>query len=79
MLTPKNPLLEKVYNTISETDNDDENAVRLEKAMNYYCGMWDMCEGFKHALICTLDDQYENHPEDQEDKDLQKLLDILTK
>ena len=59
-------------------DDDADNEV-LEKAMNWYCGMHDVRQGMKHALILTLRDQYENHPEEQEEGDLDKLSDILNR
>lgn len=68
---------EQIENLISETPNEDETLAILERAMEYYCGTWDKCEGYKHALLETLADQYDNHPEDQEADDLDKLADIL--
>lgn len=72
-------LFKEVYNTVQETENEDENIERLEKAMEYFCGTWDKCEGYKHAILLTLDDQWQNHREDLTEEELQKLLDILTK
>lgn len=47
--------------------------------MKYFCGTWDKCEGYKHAILLTLNEQWENHKEDLTEAELQKLLDILTK
>ena len=67
----------KLIQEIEEMENDDENLPRLEKAAESYCGNYELCSGFKHALINELTDQYENHPEDQLPEDLPKLSDIL--
>jgi len=72
-------LYKEIFNTITETENEDENLARLENAMEYFCGTWDKCEGYKHAILLTLNDQWENHKEDLTEAELQKLLDILTK
>lgn len=66
--------IEKLLNDIS---NDDENIDRLEKAMEYYCSTWDKCEGYKHAILETLADQYDNHEAEQEPDALDSLSDIL--
>ena len=68
---------EDIIKLIDDTDNDDENVVRLQKAMEHYCSMYDKCEGYKYALRMCLEDQYNNHPDDQEDGDLEELSDIL--
>lgn len=70
---------DEVHNILSEMENEDENIERLEKAMEYFCGTWDKCEGYKHALLLTLDDQIENHIHEQNVEDYKKLLDILKK
>lgn len=69
----------QIIATLLDMENDDENIERLQEAMEYFCGTWDKCGGYKHALILTLQDQYENHPEDQDPQDLIKLKEILTK
>jgi len=68
----------KLVTAVEAIDNDDSNLERLEKAMQYYCGTRDKCEGYKHALITCLADQYQNHPEDQTAEHATKLLAILT-
>jgi hypothetical protein len=72
-------LADTIHNTICDMDNEDENIERLEKAMQFFCGTWDKCEGFKHALHLTLDDQTSNHLSEQDVTDYVKLLEILTK
>lgn len=67
-------LVEKALNNI---DNDDENIETLSKAMNYYCSNYDICEGYKHAIMMTVRDEYENHANEQNNEDLHKLLSIL--
>lgn len=62
---------------LTEDMNDDEDTSRLEKAMEYFCGMWDIREGFKHAIKLSLEDQYQNHPEDQEPEHLEMMKAIL--
>ena len=49
-------LYKEIFNTITETENEDENLARLENAMEYFCGTWDKCEGYKHAILLTLND-----------------------
>lgn len=56
---------------------EDSDTATLEKVMDYYCSMWDIREGMKHAIALTLHDQYENHPEDQEDGEIEKLRTML--
>ncbi len=57
--------------------DDDSDTPKLEAAMNYFCSAWDIREGMKHAIAMTLRDQYENHPEDQESGDLEKLWELV--
>lgn len=73
----KHTTLKEIHNLISEIENEDETLSLLEKAMEYYCSTWDKCKGYKHALLLTLEDQYNNHPEEQDPTDLDKLSDIL--
>ncbi len=50
--------------------------------MNFYCSNWDICAGFKHAIIETLKDQYDNHDglEDSDNQEaVHQLSDILEK
>jgi len=68
---------EDIEKLLEDIENDDENLPRLEKAMNFFCSNWDICEGFKEALRITLQDQYDNHPDEQNPADLDKLSDIL--
>ena len=67
----------EVLKLIDEIENDDENLELLERAMHYFCGTHDICSGYKHALESCIDDQYTNHPEEQEDGDMDKLKAIL--
>ncbi len=75
----KDELIQDINNILSETDNGDETIGSLEEAMNFFCSIWDKCEGFKHAIQLTLDDQADNHHEDLTLEDLQTLRDKLTK
>ena len=77
MQPTKNVTREEIENILSEMENEDETLPLLEKAANYFCGTWDLCEGYKHALLETLQDQYDNHPEEQDPNDLNKLSNIL--
>lgn len=70
---------EKVIEALHNIDNGDEVIDQLEDAMKNYCGMYDMCEGYKHAIEMTIRDQYENHSEDQDGMDLLELYQRLTK
>ena len=72
-------LYQEIVNTISETPNEDDAIEQLEKAMEYFCSTWDKCEGFKHAILETLNDQFENHQEDLTEEELKELLSILNK
>jgi len=73
--------IEKLYKeiviTIRDTENEDETVNQLERAMQFFCGTYDKCEGYKHALLLTLDDQFDNHIEDLTESELKQLLDIL--
>ena len=70
---------QEILKLIDDTSNDDENIERLEKAVEYFCGTYSKCYAFKLALQEEITDQYENHPEDQEQEHLDKLHEILTK
>jgi len=63
---------------IDEIENEDETIDMLQKAAELYCGNYDLCEGYKHALRMTLKDQYENHADEQASDDLDELTKILT-
>lgn len=75
----KEELVQEVHNTLSEISNEDETVRTLEEAMEYFCSTWDKCEGYKHAIQLTLDDQNDNHFDELEEDDLKQLLTILTK
>jgi len=68
----------KIHNILSETDNDDQTIKVLEKAMNYFCSNWDKCEGYKHAIMETIEDQLNNHLSEQSEDDYKELIKILT-
>ncbi len=68
---------EEIINALEKEFDDDEYNETLEKAMNYYCSLWDIREGYKHAIILTLADQYQNHEGEQDPNDLVKLKEIL--
>lgn len=67
-------LVEKALDNI---ENDDDNLELLEQAMEFYCSNYDKCEGYKHAIMMTVRDQYENHANEQNDEDLHELLTLL--
>lgn len=68
---------DEIRNRLGELENSDELLPVLEEAMNYFCSNWDICEGFKHSICETLDDQVNNHIMEQDPKDFRELLDIL--
>ena len=70
--------IELVQKALDNIDNEDENIEKLEKAMNYYCCNYDICQGFKEAIMLTVRDQYGNHANEQDDNDLHELLKILS-
>lgn len=70
-------ILAEIRQLIEDIPNEDENLESLENAMNYWCGTYDICEGFKYAINLCLDDQYNNHAEEQELADLLTLRTIL--
>lgn len=69
--------IKEIHNIISEWDNEDETISRLQKAVDFFCGNYDICEGLKYSLQLTLDDQFDNHKSELEEKDIDELLDIL--
>lgn len=75
----KQKLVNEVYKTLEEMDNEDENLDKLESAMVYFCSSYDKCEGYKTAITLTLDDQINNHFGELEEEDLQALLKLLNK
>lgn len=68
---------EDIITALENGYDDDDYNDPLQKAMNYYCSMWDIREGYKHALALTLRDQYQNHPDEQAPDDLITLAKIL--
>lgn len=69
--------IKKIIEDIENIDNDDNNIEMLNEAMIYFCSNWDICEGYKHAIIKTIEDQYTYHQSEQQPEDLKKLLTIL--
>lgn len=69
---------EAMLKTIDEIENDDDNLDLLKAGAEYWCATHDLCEGYKEAMRLCLEDQYNNHPEEQDDKELQVLTDILS-
>lgn len=70
---------EEILKLIEDIENDDDTISILEEAMEHYCSTWDKCEGFKHALRLTIEDQYQNHRGEESEDDLDELKRILTK
>ena len=70
--------IELVQKYLDEIDNDDENMLLLENAMMNYCSNYDICQGYKEAIMLTVRDQYENHENEQDGQDLHELLNHLT-
>lgn len=56
---------------------DDRNLPVLTQAVDYFCSTYDKCEGLKHALLLTMDDQLDNHADEQDVEDFEKILNIL--
>lgn len=69
--------VQDIIEILDNTDNDDENIEALEKAMEFFCGNYDICEGFKHAIRMTIEDQFNNHQDEIDTADLVKLRNIL--
>jgi len=76
-MTNEEKTLAEIYKLLDDIENDDEDLPVLEKAMNYYCGTYDICEGYKEAIRFTLHDQYNNHRGENDPEDLLKLKDLL--
>jgi hypothetical protein len=55
--------------------SEDEDNTTLERAVDYYCNMSDIREGYKHALILTLKSDRDCNGEYAED--VFRLKDIL--
>ena len=68
---------QEVLQEIQEVENCDENMDMLKKAMEYYCGNYDICAGYKYVLELCINDQYHNHRSEQEQEGLNTLSDIL--
>lgn len=56
--------------------HDDSDTEKLEKAMNEYCSLFDIRNGYIQALLDTVTDQMNNHTDDAEE-DIQKIINIL--
>lgn len=63
---------------IKDMENEDENLKTLADAMEFFCDTFDKAVGYKHAILMTMEDQYENHPHEQDLDGWQRLIDILT-
>jgi len=74
----KRALIEDVRKTVVDIDNDDKNIDLLFNAMEYFCSNHDICEGYKHAILGTLNNQADNHFDELECEDLEQLLNFLT-
>ena len=69
---------EDVLHLLDDIESEDETIDMLQKAMEYFCGNYDICEGYKYALRMTIRDQYENHADEQDPSDMDKLYKILS-
>ena len=65
-----------IITALADMQDDDDNDP-LKEAMDYYCSLWDIREGYKHALTLTLREEYENHPDEQYPNNLITLAKIL--
>ena len=72
-----NTTKQDIETILDAIDNEDETIDMLQKAMEFYCGTYDICEGYKYAIRQTLADQWDNHEADQEPESLNELSDIL--
>lgn len=79
MSKEKENLIKEIENILSEWDNEDETLDQLQKAMEFFCGNWDIAEGYKYAIQETLQDQNNNHGEDLTVEDLITLKVLLLK
>lgn len=68
--------IQTIFKMLEDMDDDKDNE-SLEKAMNYFCSMWDIREGMKYAIKMTINDQYNNHEDEQEPQDLKDMINIL--
>lgn len=66
-----------IQKELLEMDNDDENLELLEKASEYFCSNYDLCVGYKKAILETMNDQVDNHYHEQDINDFVKLLELL--
>jgi hypothetical protein len=71
------PEIKQLIETIENIESDDNTIDMLKDAAEYYCGNFDICEGYKHAIIMALEDQYQNHAREQESDDTVELKKIL--
>jgi hypothetical protein len=68
-------LYDEVITLLDDIPNEDENIEKLEQAMTFFCGNYNICEGFKYALRLTIQEHYRN----QEPDDMEKLKALLIK
>jgi hypothetical protein len=66
-----------ILELLDKIDNDEEDQLKLERAVDYFCSSFDRCEGYKQALRQTIRDQYENHQNEQDPDDIIKLYNLL--
>lgn len=68
--------VENFLEALDSLDDDSDNE-KLEQTANYYCSLWDIREGYKHALRLTIEDQWQNHANEQNPKDIVTLKNKL--
>ena len=69
--------IQLIQKTLDNIENEDETIDMLKKAAEYYCGNYDLCFGYKEAIMLTVSDQYNNHYDEQNEDDLKRLLNLL--
>lgn len=79
MNTNKNMTIQqKLIEKINSIDGGDDNIALLKKVAYQYCCSYELCEGYKHALINEINDQFENHFNDVDQNsdalDIYKML-----
>ena len=70
---------DEIEDMLMETQNDDLRLLILQNIAEHFCGTWDLCEGYKHAIMETVDDQVNNHGNEQAIEDFEELLEKITK
>lgn len=71
-------LQKRAHNVLDNIENNDDNIKALRNAAECYCSIYDLCEGYKHAIRLCLDDQYNNHVNDvDQDEDTRELIKLL--